>query len=993
MHEAIRKLKFLLAFGLFATLLVACSYQGGDPDPDDESEGGVIGTGLILQGTVTDVRAFASNSLQIKSSTGEISGAVIDDTGRYKAPSVKGAPPYLLRADLGNSEYRYGIAFGNERTNVNSYTNVILQNWFSGNNGNLDIEFEQASITTELPTRVQFQSTANKFFDLIALVLEDYDLTGNQLLVGDYDSSMDTDGIHNFLRKNPIFIKDERISFVITEPVKEIQTTLDTGIALYELADEPDIDVPSIPENVRALANSENGVVNEVVVVWDPSNDNIGVVGYEVFRDGARIAITPYPVLRDTDLEPGRQYTYEVVAVDSSENTSASSLPATLDAPAGPDNTPPAQPVQLAAFSSVGRMDLTWQVQSQIADVVRFEVYRGRDNNPVEFLASVTGTIFTDVSVASGVNYCYEIAAFDASGNSSDRSVEVCATADGEEVVSSENLPIPTVPTNAGLSIPAVESMLCSEIWTAFSVSSAMQVNEGCYLVAQTIIINDGGSLSLDQGAVMKFAPGTGVVVNTGGSFSSEGTKAAPVVLTGQDPTPGYWSGIDFNESNSSRNTLVNTVVEYAGGGETSAAVTVSSGMGPLSRVDISSSVIRNCLGAGVRAETEFGTINRLDGSVISGCGMPLNVHLTGLSGVTQRNDFSGNDNDIIELPNVTIDSDMELKDLGVPYASYGIRVADGNLNILHGVEIQFNSGTQMIVTGSLTANGREDSRIKFTGTVKERGHWGFIGINGNADFKFADIEFGGFGTGQQVAQTNLRIATGTVSLSNVSISQSSLYAINMDNPLGRIARIENLVLSGNRKAIRMGLSQLDQLNEQVEFSSNDSSLIELTAPDSTDLNIDMLNLGVPYLLTTSVRLDAGNMRLRPGVTVNMSDGVGVDILGSASFTAVGTAEEPINMTHEAQLSGAWSGISIASNSNLNRIEHARISFAGGSLGGVAAAVKLQCNPQAMLFIANTMIEDSAGWGVVSTDVNGCGLILGENVQFNRNRSGDIGVE
>jgi len=542
MHEAKQKLILRWAIGLVALVLIGCSNGGFDPDPDDEGEGGVIGTGIILQGTVTDVRAFASNSLQIKSSTGEVSGAVIDDTGRYRVPAVKGAPPYILRADLGNSEYRYGIAFGEERTNVNSYTNVILQNWFEGNNGDLDSEFEQASIATELPTRVQYQNTANKFFDLVALVLEDYELDGNQLLVGDYDSGSVSDGIDNFLRKNPVLVRDDDISFVITNPFNEIQSTLDSGIALYELPTQPDTESPTTPANVRALASTDNEVVNEVVVVWDLSSDNRGVMGYEVFRDGVRIAITPYPVFRDSDLEPNRQHTYEVVAVDASKNSSALSLSVTADTLAAPDLVAPAAPVQLSVTPSIGRMDLTWQVQANIADVVRFEVYRGQDNNPVNFLASVTGTIFTDVSVASGVNYCYEIAAVDASDNTSNRGVEFCATAPGEEVETTVDLPIPTVPLNAGLNIPAAESTPCVENWTEFSVDSAMQVDAGCYSVASSINVNDGGSLSFSPGVILKFAAGTGVLVNTGGSLSSEGTKAAPVVLTGRTAPGISWS-------------------------------------------------------------------------------------------------------------------------------------------------------------------------------------------------------------------------------------------------------------------------------------------------------------------------------------------------------------------------------------------------------------------------------------------------------------------
>jgi len=1001
MDEALKKLKLFLVIGLIFQLLSGCTNSLTDPD-DDESEGGVIGTGILLEGTVTDARAFASNSLQIKSSSGEISNAVIDDTGRYNALSVEGEPPYLLRANLGNNEYRYSIAFGKDRTNVHSFTDVMLRYWFAENNLAIDGAFESTSTTTTLPTRQEYEETTGQFFALIDRVLEDYMLTGDQLLTGDYDSGSNDNRIPEFLRNNFMVLTDEEISFLITDPSTEIQSNLKTGYALYDPVTGPDTQPPEMPSDVRSLTASET----EIVVVWSPSTDNIGIAYYKVFRDGALIDETPYPVFTDKELDTTRQYDYEIVAVDASGNTSAPTMSKYNGTTDAQDTTAPPTPVGLNVNATPGQMDLTWQVPSSVGDVVRFDVFRGQDNNPPTFLISVTGTLFTDLSIASGTEYCYQIVAVDASENDSDKSAEDCAQAAGEEVANAENLPIPTVPESAGLTIPNIDSIPCEVNWTEYVVTDSTSVSSGCYLASEQISINDGGSLSLAPGVVIKFASGTGIVVNAGGSFSSEGTKAVPVVLTAQDKTRGFWNGINFNQSNSARNKLFNTVVEYAGGGETMAALALSTNTNQLSRVEISGSVIRECRGSGIRAETDFGIINRLDGSVITGCDVPLDVNFNGLSGITQRNTFTGNTNDIIDTREATVNTDVQLIDLGIPYLSTYIDQFSGNLRILHGVEIQFAVDSPTSITafvsvrGTLTIEGREDNRVLFTGTVKERGHWGGITVSGVANLNYFDLEFAGTSKVSIDPPASLLIANGNVSLSHTSIKNSGSLAIHMYNPdaRGTLAIGDGVEFSDNARFIRLGVSQLEKVMPNLgavvaNSMSNDRQVVELITSGITNYNINLLDLGVPYTLTGSAQLDTGSFRIQPGVTLLMDDGAGIIIGSEAYFNAIGTSESPITITHDALLPGAWDSITISSNSNLNQIEHATISYAGGSFDGIPAAVKLDCNPQAMLSIENARIEDSAGWGVALNNRTGCDLTVGDNVEFNRNREGDIRQE
>jgi hypothetical protein len=64
---------------------------------------------------------------------------------------------------------------------------------------------------------------------------------------------------------------------------------------------------------------------SQINLSWDASTDDVGVLGYYIFRDGTPIAITTGTTYQDTGLSPGTLYTYNVTAVDAAWNESAQS--------------------------------------------------------------------------------------------------------------------------------------------------------------------------------------------------------------------------------------------------------------------------------------------------------------------------------------------------------------------------------------------------------------------------------------------------------------------------------------------------------------------------------------------------------------------------------------------------------------------------------------------------------------------------------------------
>lgn len=90
-----------------------------------------------------------------------------------------------------------------------------------------------------------------------------------------------------------------------------------------------DTAAPSTPSHLLAQAHS-GGQVN---LSWNPSTDNVGVAGYQVFRGGVKIASVPTNTYQDRRLSRSTRYVYRVAAVDAAGNTSAQSSAVSVTTP------------------------------------------------------------------------------------------------------------------------------------------------------------------------------------------------------------------------------------------------------------------------------------------------------------------------------------------------------------------------------------------------------------------------------------------------------------------------------------------------------------------------------------------------------------------------------------------------------------------------------------------------------------------------------------
>jgi chitinase len=172
-----------------------------------------------------------------------------------------------------------------------------------------------------------------------------------------------------------------------------------------------DTQAPSTPEGLFV----KNNTAQAVTLGWQPSEDNVGVSGYKIYRNGTLKATSPNPQWTDNAIKTGGvTYRYKVQAFDAANNVSESSAEIEVETvqvdPARPD-----APTGLAA-SDVGETSLTFTWR-EVDKAVKYHVSRDGSN-----LATVKGAEFKDSNLQPGTTYRYFVIAEDANGHQSEAS-------------------------------------------------------------------------------------------------------------------------------------------------------------------------------------------------------------------------------------------------------------------------------------------------------------------------------------------------------------------------------------------------------------------------------------------------------------------------------------------------------------------------------------------------------------------------------------------
>ncbi len=180
---------------------------------------------------------------------------------------------------------------------------------------------------------------------------------------------------------------------------------------------------PTAPANLTATAVS-SGQVN---LAWTASTDNVGVTGYNVYRNGAFLASATATSYSDTTTQASTTYSYTVYAVDAAGNVSPASNTAAVTTPGQGDTQAPTSPTGVTATAaSASQVNVGWNASTDNIGVTGYTVYR--NGTAIATTSGATATAYTDTSVAPSTTYTYTIDAFDAAGNHSQPSAGASVT-------------------------------------------------------------------------------------------------------------------------------------------------------------------------------------------------------------------------------------------------------------------------------------------------------------------------------------------------------------------------------------------------------------------------------------------------------------------------------------------------------------------------------------------------------------------------------------
>jgi chitodextrinase len=179
---------------------------------------------------------------------------------------------------------------------------------------------------------------------------------------------------------------------------------------------------PSVPTGLSSTGQTSTSIS----LSWTASTAGSSpVAGYDIYRNGTKVATSTSTSYTDTGLSPSTSYTYTVDAFDSSGDVSARSSSLTVSTKAAP-TVPAGLTASKETSSSIA---FSWTASTEASSsVAGYDIYRNGTK-----IGTSTSTSFTDTGLSPSTSYSYTVDAYDPAGNVSAASaaMAVSTTATG----------------------------------------------------------------------------------------------------------------------------------------------------------------------------------------------------------------------------------------------------------------------------------------------------------------------------------------------------------------------------------------------------------------------------------------------------------------------------------------------------------------------------------------------------------------------------------
>jgi len=281
-----------------------------------------------------------------------------------------------------------------------------------------------------------------------------------------------------------------------------------------------------------------------------------------------------------------------------------------------------------------------------------------------------------------------------------------------------------------------------------------------------------------------------------------------------------------------------------------------------------------------------------------------------------------------------------------------------GQLSISPGTTIIAAVGSAITFTGSSTLNSEGTSSLPviIKGADTGAGVWnGFDLRSTSALHRISHTEI-------RNAETAVHLRAGALGLFNNNVLQDIADA-----------------------GVVLPLSQAETLQAQNTFI-NTAGGIEVTGSKvDAGQSVTLPAQSTHYVLSGGLIIE-GTLTLAPGTDLRMGADVPVLVLGNGAISAMGTADQPINISGVESRQGFWNGIQyVSAVSSANRFAHTTIAHGGGDparagniiIDGLGTTITMQ----------NCALNDSAGYGIVYDSLSF--QVELSDISFQGNQSGE----
>jgi chitodextrinase len=257
--------------------------------------------------------------------------------------------------------------------------------------------------------------------------------TAKTIMFG-WDASTDNIGVAGYRVYRSGTLISTQTSRTFTDTGRDPNTSYEYSVKAYDAVNNesgstnatfstgPDTTPPNAPNGLRA----SNATATGQRISWNAPTDDVGVTGYEIYRNGSLIGTSAVTYFDDSHLQPLTAYAYTVKANDAAKNISANS--SQLIAYTAADTTAPAAPTNgQVVDNTTSSQRIQWDAATDDVGVTGYRVYLGPT-----LIGTTSITYFDHSGLKSNALYTYTLRAFDGAGNVSPLSSEISGTTSRE---------------------------------------------------------------------------------------------------------------------------------------------------------------------------------------------------------------------------------------------------------------------------------------------------------------------------------------------------------------------------------------------------------------------------------------------------------------------------------------------------------------------------------------------------------------------------------